>query len=259
MSDRERLIEAFSTGALVRPSPEHMGFLDVVRGVAAACGVAVPDGPHASWVADRLRDVDHVILLLADGLGIEALEAMPPGSWLRRHAVRSIHAPFPSTTTSAVTSIATGQYPATHAVTGWWVHIPTLQAPATVFAHDRATDGTSLDRLGIGIRELCPSPPIIPTMTRDAALLLPDDIVDSPFTCYMAGEAPRIGYASIEAAAAAVLARVSAAAGSTFTYWYTASPDREAHEHGPAGDRPVASALRLDAAVPWPRARSRGW
>lgn len=246
MSDRDRLIEAFQTGALVRPSPDHMGFLDVVRGIAHACGVTVPLTDHVRAVASHLQGVDHIILLLADGLGIEAIDAMPRSSWIRRHTLRSIHAPFPSTTTSAVTSIATAESPATHAVTGWWVHVPSIQAPATVFAHDRATDGAPLGRLGVGIRDLCPSPPMIPAMARDAALVQPADIVDSAYTCHMAGDAARLSYGSIEEAAEVILRRIMDASGPTFTYWYTSSPDREEHEHGAADTHSHHASERLD-------------
>lgn len=246
MSDRDRLLEAFATGTLIRPSSDHMGFQDVIRGVAHACGVPVPLTDHVRSIANHLTGVDHIILLLADGLGIESIDAMPRTSWLRRHTLRAIHAPYPSTTTSAVTSIATAQYPATHAVTGWWVHIPQLQAPATVFQHDRATDGMPLERLGIDIRDVCPAEPMIPTMTRDAALVQPVDIVDSTFTAYMAGSATRIGYGQVSGGAEVILRRIMDAPGPTFTYWYTASPDREEHEHGVQGDPSLRAAERLD-------------
>jgi hypothetical protein len=246
VSDRDRLIEAFEMGALVRPSPDHMAFIDVIRGVAHACGVTVPLNDHVRSIAAHLVGADHIILLLADGLGIESVDAMPRGSWIRQHTLRAIHAPFPSTTTSAVTSIATAQYPSTHAVTGWWVHVPSLQAPATVFAHDRATDGVSLDRLGVTVRDLCPAEPMLPLMTRNAALVLPADIIESPFTCYMAGTAERIGYGRLTEAAQIIARRIMDADGPTFTYWYTSSPDREAHEHGAAGAASRDASDRLD-------------
>lgn len=249
MSDRSDLLEAFARGALVRPSTDHMGFVDVVRAVVHASGVDVPLNEHSRSLAAHLREVRHLVFLLADGLGIDLVDRMPRQSWIRRHTQRAIHAPFPSTTTTAVTSIATAEHPSTHAVIGWWVHIPAIEAAATVFQHDRAVDGVSLDRLGVSVETLSPSTPVMPRMSRSAALVQPDGIIDSPYTTRMAGGCERIPYRSYDSAVDAILRRIDESEGPTFTYWYVASPDTEEHDVGVADDRVFRALGRLDQAV----------
>jgi predicted AlkP superfamily pyrophosphatase or phosphodiesterase len=246
LSDRTALLDAFARGTLVRPSTEHTCFVDVVRAVAHASGVPVDLNDHSRDLATHLRQVDHLVFFLADGLGINLVDQMPRGSWIRQHTLRAIHAPFPSTTTTAVTSLATAAYPAEHAVCGWWIHLPQVNGPVTVFAHDRAEDGHSLHALGIEADALCEAPPIIETMTRDAALVVPAGIADSPYTVRMAGSRPRIASRSYGEAAEAILQRVEQASGPTFTYWYTASPDTEAHDEGPRGQRVAQALEQLD-------------
>ena len=250
MSDLQRLLDAFDAGELIRPYAGAMTLVDVVRAIAHTCGV--PDvalSEAVRDVADRLGGADHIVLVLADGLGADLLDTMPRGSWLRRNTRREILAPYPSTTPVAVCSIATGEYPARHAITGWWTHLPAIEAAVTVFHHVRTADEVSLDALGVGIRELCPAEPLIPRMTRAATLVMPAAIVDSPFTRYMGGDAARLPYATHEEAAAGIAGRIADATGSTYTYWYTAVPDTLAHEFGPGDARVRRGIEDLDRAL----------
>ncbi|MCK9485723.1 MAG: alkaline phosphatase family protein [Dehalococcoidia bacterium] len=249
MSDRELLLQAFERGTLVRPSPTHMSFVDVVRALAHASGVEVPLNEHSRDLASHLRGVQHLVFLLADGMGINLVDRIPRNSWIRRNTRRSIHATFPSTTTTAVTSIATGEHPATHAVAGWWVHLPALRAPATVFLHDRAEDGKSLTDLGLGADDLSPSPPLLPRMTREVRLVVPEGIADSPYTMRMGGDCERIAYRTHGEAVEAIVRALGASAGPTFTYWYTPSPDAEEHDHGVEADRVFNALGDLDEAA----------
>lgn len=249
MPDRAALLDAFSRGALIRPSADQMDFVDVVRAIAFASGIECDLHEHSRDLAAQLRGADHVIFLLADGMGVDLVDRLPRNAWLRRHTRRVIQAPFPSTTTAAVTSFATGEYTAKHAVSGWWVHVPELGGPATVFNHDRARDGASLSDLGLGVPALCELPSILGAMKRDAALLVPGGIVDSPFTTHMSAGRPRRAYRTYSEAIQEILRRVEESEGPTFTYWYTPSPDSEAHDEGSAGDRVFEAVGTLNAAL----------
>jgi len=226
-----------------------MGFVDVVRAVAHASGVDCELTAHSRELANQLRATDHLIFLLADGMGIDLVDRLPRNSWIRRHTRRAILAPFPSTTTSAVTSFSTGEHTARHAVSGWWVHIDSIDGPATVFAHDRARDGMSLTNLGLDVVDLCRLPPILGAMTRDAELLVPMGIAESPFTTHMSAGRPRRSYRTYGDAIATIVDRVEGAEGQTFTYWYTPSPDSEAHDEGAGGDRVFHAMESLDATL----------
>lgn len=249
MSDRAALLDAFARGALVRPSADQMGFVDLVRAVAHASGVECALSEHSRDLSAQLRDAEHLIFLLADGMGIDFVDRLPRNSWIRRHTRRAIQAPFPTTTTTAVTSFSTGEHAAQHAVAGWWVHVPSLEGPATVFAHDRARDGKSLTDLGIGVSELCRVPPLLGAMTRDAELLVPAGIAESPFTTHMSAGRPRRSYRTYSDAVETIVDRVGTSEGSTFTYWYTPSPDSEAHDEGSGGDRVFHAIEALSATL----------
>ncbi|MFA7248044.1 MAG: alkaline phosphatase family protein [Dehalococcoidia bacterium] len=250
MPDLQRLIDGFDAGELVRPFSGSTSLIDVVRASAKACGVHdIPMNNSSRAIADHLKRAEHLVFVLADGLGIQFIDQLPRGSWLRRHTRRTIQATFPPTTPVALTTIATGDYPACHGITGWWTHLPSLCAPVTVFHNSRSTDDVSLDDLGVNVRELFPREPLLPRMQRDVALLMPANVVDTPFTRYMAGGKPCIGYTRPADASRKIAERIAQAAGPTFTYWYTPYPDSLAHEHGTHDDRVMGSVEDLDAAI----------
>ena len=249
MSDEDALLEAFERGNLVRPSVDHTSFVDVVRALMRAAGAPLELSEHSRDIATHLHGVDHIVFLLADGLGIEIVDRLPRRSWIRQHTRRAIHAPFPTTTTTAVTSIATADFTAQHAVGGWWVHLPEINGPATVFVNDRAVDGRPLRDLGIGVETVSPAPRVFGQLTSDAMLVMPSGIADSAYTEYMAGGRRRVGYRHYGDAVETILRHVDGASGPTFTYWYTASPDSEAHEEGAHSPRVDRSLEALDAAL----------
>lgn len=249
MPDRVALLDAFARGALVRPQADQLGFVDVVRAVAAASGVPAPIHEGARDLAAQLTEAEHLLFLLADGMGIDLVDRLPRNSWIRRHTRRVIQAPFPSTTTTAVTSFSTATYPNEHAVAGWWIHLRELEGPATVFAHDRARDGVSLHNLGVGADRISAAPPILGGMTRDVLVLVPAGIVDSPYTTHMSAGRARKAYRTYAEACDVILQRVRHAETPTFTYWYTPSPDSEAHDEGSAGERVFHAAEALNATL----------
>ena len=232
MPDRDRLLQAFAAGTLLRPNPTYMNVVDVMRGVAHSCGADVPLNDHSRAIASHLRDARHIILVLADGLGVEAVDRLSRNTWLHRRMLRAIRAPFPTTTPVAITSLATGQYPAQHAILGWWTHLPAVDAPVTVFAHERATDNRNLGQLNVTTETLLPAPLLFPQFKRDAALIMPANIIDSVFTRWMAGDAQRTGYQKPKDIVTATIERVRKAEVPTFTYVYTPMPDTIAHEAG---------------------------
>lgn len=247
MPDRAQLLEAFAAGSLLRPDANYMDVVDVVRGVAFACGAGVPLGDHARAIAGRLREARHIVLVLADGLGVDTVDRLARNTWLRRRMLRAIRAPFPATTPVAITSLATGEYPAQHAILGWWTHLPAIEAPVTVFAHQRAADGRDLRELGVAAETLLTAPLLLPRITRDSAVIMPSAIIDSVFTRWMSGTARRIAYHRQADLVTATVQRVRESAGPTFTYLYTPMPDTVAHEAGINSAAASAAVDTLDA------------
>jgi hypothetical protein len=94
-------------------------------------------------LAGLIPEVDTYVLALFDGLGTAQLEHARAGA-MRDALVRSIDAPFPSTTTVAMATVATGMYPATHGTIGHQMWIPDLGRVVNVLKW-RAPTGESVE------------------------------------------------------------------------------------------------------------------
>lgn len=82
-----------------------------------------PDGPP-SWLPRLVADAAQVVLLVLDGLGWEQLLARPNlAPTLCAMEGGAITSVAPTTTATALTSIATGLAPAEHGVVGYRVHV----------------------------------------------------------------------------------------------------------------------------------------
>ncbi len=80
------------------------------------------------------KDYRTVIVLLFDGLGMDAIEThLPPDAFLRRHLVKEISSVFPPTTTAATTTVLTGLPPAVHGWLGWSLYFEELSKNVDLF------------------------------------------------------------------------------------------------------------------------------
>lgn len=247
MSDVERLLAAFASGAFLRPSASEANLLDVVHAIASATGVPgpAPTG-HAAAIADRLAGAEHIVLVLADGLGMHFLDALPPDAWLRRHLARTVRAPFPSTTAVSITSVATGRWLTDHASPGWWAYIPGHDLIAVPLPYYRLADERPLEELGITVDEMFPMPSLVPQMRVAAQLVLPAAITDSIYSSYIGGSAARVGYDTLPEAVELIATRLADADGPTYTYWYSSRVDTLAHELGTTHERTTSAVRELD-------------
>lgn len=70
------------------------------------------------------QDHKNLIYLVVDGMGLKILaKHLPATDFLRRHVVQTLTSVFPSTTTSATTTILSAQYPAEHGWFAWAVNL----------------------------------------------------------------------------------------------------------------------------------------
>ncbi len=243
-SDLQQLVDAFDAGSLVRPVSGSVSLVDVARAVGHLNGADIQPSAHSPSLVDMIGEPDHLIFVLADGLGLSTLEHLPSDSFLRSHLAAEITTVFPSTTASALTTLATGEWSAQHAVTGWWTHLPEIDGAATVLQFTRRSDGIPLEQLGVLPERVFPAPAMAAGQSRDVLALLPDQIAASVYSTYLFGRDGARGYGRVEDAVEMAVSRVRRSAGRTSTYLYFPHVDSAAHQYGASHDA-VRQALRL--------------
>lgn len=250
MGDVSDLLEAFDQGTLLRPMAEALNLVDLSRAVARWAGAeGLPPSPGETRAAAFIGEAQHLVLLLADGMGMNVAELLPEQAFLRQHIATSMRTVFPSSTAVALTSLATTQWPAQHAVVGWWTHLPQIGAAATIVQFAARADRRSLADLGVSPQEAFPTPSALARFSRDTLALFPERIAEGRYTDYFRGGRPVWGYRSMTEAVDITLARVRRAEAPTFTYIYSNRIDDTAHAYGLARPEVRAALYDLDRSV----------
>ena len=230
MTDIKELRRFFSSGELVKPGSEP-GLTELMTSVAQLidANTLVPNENSV----DLGSTADHVIFVLADGLGSETLSRYAPdGGWLKSHLEQDLLAVFPSTTPVGITTVASGLPPIAHGINGWWVWLDSVTAPVTVFHNELAQTRQPLSEFYEADRELYSWKSIFESTTRSIFYLMPSDIVNSRFSDHAFTKGRKIGYERIKEVPGLIRQIVAGARVNGFTYFYTTHPDSIAHKKG---------------------------
>lgn len=247
MTDAARLLGKFERGEFLRPSADVPNIVDLGRALAWLAGAeGIESTPGRQRMAEMIGAADHLVFVLADGLGMDLLETLPPTAFLRARLAQVLRTVFPSTTAVALTSLATGEWPAQHGVTGWWTHLPEVGAAGALLPFVARRGGRSLTHLGVTAAQAFRLPSVLGRLARDTLAMFPAAIVDSISSTYFSGGRARRGYRTLADAADIVVARVGAADPPTYTYLYIPQLDTESHRHGVTHPRVRAALLDLD-------------
>ncbi len=172
---------------------------------------------------EPVRGAGQVVLLVLDGLGWEQLQdrrALAP--FLSAMAGRPIHTVVPSTTATALTSIATGLAPGEHGVVGYRIEVR-----GEVLNVLRWTTSTGDARRRVPPREIQPVPPFlggnVPVVSRA-------EFVGTGFTLAHLAGVRHVGWRMPSTLVTEV--RRLLAAGERFVYAYYDGVDKVAHEYG---------------------------
>ncbi len=246
----QRMLSLFESGALVRPDAAKPNTVDLARALFASAGTpAFEAEAGATRIGRFIAPSEHIVFVLADGLGMHLVQRLPQDSFLRRHLKLELDAVFPSSTAPALTSLATGLWPAAHALPTWFTFLPRHSLTATVLPYtDRATR-TGLARLGIEASSVFLASVAARFHRRDFKALHPIEIANSVYTRYVTGGPPAEAYQTLAGAVDLTCARIRKAKASTYTYIYYPVIDSNEHEFGAQSHQAWREVLRFDAEI----------
>jgi hypothetical protein len=233
MSDRARVEGWFRSGALLRPDANVPNTVDLARALASIAGAeGIELGKGAAAARDAIGENDHLVFALIDGLGMNLIESLPAGWFLREHVAMELRAVFPATTATALTALATGCWPGQHAATGWWTYLPERKLTSTILLFIERFGGRPLDEFGATIEEVYPQPSLMPSYTRATQALLPHGLTTTAFSRYVAGGTVVRGYDKLSDGVDRIIDRITSASGPTYTYFYYPTVDGLEHALG---------------------------
>jgi hypothetical protein len=228
-----QLKTAFEMGVLLQPSWRRLNLVDLVRGLAALAGVRdMEQGEGTRKLMEEIGPADHLIFVLVDGMGMNLVDRLPQRSFIKSRFRMEIQSLFPTTTAAALTTVATGEWPNKHAVTGWWTHLPEFGVTSTILPFvDRYTHRPLTER-GLTPEKVFPCPAYHPRMTHAPLSVLPAKLPNTLYSVYSRGGTPGIGYWAIDDAMNEIIKHVQQAKAPTYTYLYVPDVDSLSHIRG---------------------------
>ena len=254
MSDINDLLAAFESAELLRPSADTPNIVDLASAVGGLVGTSTATHtPGHDALADLIGPCDHLILVMADGLGMSAVRAMDLDSFIASHVATELLTVFPSSTPVVLASLATGRWPAEHGLPAWHVYLEEIDAVSTIIKYVRRSDDKDLSELGMAPSEAYTVPSLMESPKWDTASYLPKSLVGSAFSTYTSGISPHTGYEKLGDAVGAISDRVKRASSNTISHLYIPDVDYAAHSAGTSSPMAQGAAAGVDIALAWLR------
>lgn len=140
----------------------------------------------------------HVLLWIIDGLGYNYLRAHPGAAQLNRSLRGSVSSVYPPTTTSAITTLLTGDAPQQHGLTGWHMYFRELDTILAVLP-GRSRDGVfGRGAATVDMAALLGHVPFADRIGVAAGTVVPAAIARSGFNLAHLGRARLYGYEGLD-------------------------------------------------------------
>jgi hypothetical protein len=206
--------------------PDYLG--PNVRGIVPALLGPADWSALPSWFPEPIRHADQVVLLILDGLGWDQFQShaehLPVLNALQGRAITTV---APTTTATALSSIATGLTPGEHGLIGYRMLVKGEVINVLRWMGDHKEGQGGDRRRSLPPREIQPFQPF---MGVEVPVISPSELEGSAFTeAHLRGSRP-VGYRAQSAIAVEV--RRQLAAGERLVYAYYGSIDKTAHERG---------------------------
>ncbi|SEP75352.1 Type I phosphodiesterase / nucleotide pyrophosphatase [Ectothiorhodospira magna] len=200
----------------------------------------------------------HVVLVVVDGLGDQFLQTRP-APFLNGHRRTGIHAVFPTTTATGVTTFLTGDAPAQHGLTGWHIHFRELGAVMAVLPGKPRYGGSGYDQVAdLDVLNWLKHEVTFNRIPVVSALVSPNRIAHTPFNKAHKGQARLFPFRTLQSMVNRVEEVVKKRPDISYTYAYWSELDHLGHRYGPDAPLTRRHLETIDDALSVLAARLRG-
>lgn len=224
--------------------------------LAGLRGARLPQSPLAA-LSDLSAD-QHLILLVADGVGEAQIRRHLSGGLVDQHRRTTLQSVFPSTTATAVGTFMTGLSPARHALTGWTVWCREVAETLAVLPLARPGQPGPAPEAASWAQRIFHAAPLADQLQGPVIHLAPAWITDSLFNRHHGGRARCLPYPTLAAMFARLSQELVAAREPSLFYVYWPEFDTTAHIHGPEGEAAGTCLADFEAALSAFLGRHRG-
>ncbi len=236
-----------AAGRILHPTQSAENSVELFQALALLNGATrFERTPNVEKLMRLIGEVRHYVFVLVDGLGMMLQDRYPPGGFFAAHLAHTLYSVFPSTTTVALTSLATAEWPAQHGLPGWWTYFPRHdRVLAPIRWMERGTN-TAGEEFGMTVSPEIAAAPISGEFASRSAIVFPHDIRGGAYSSWAHGSSPARYYRRVGAIPRLVRSPIRHARDATHTYVYIPSVDALCHRAGVASDAVTEEVARVD-------------
>lgn len=191
----------------------------------------------------ELGSYDNIVFMLIDGLGVHNLRQYGENSAITQHLRGELTSVFPSTTSAAITTLATGLAPMQHGNTGWFMYLRELGAVTAILPFVPRSGGEKFSARGIKVGDIIDSQSIYQHLDRSSYIINKNFLVDSDFSLAVTEGAVRRGYENLDGFYQSIVDSVHASPEKKYVYAYWPDYDGLCHTYG-VGHKKTAKHFR---------------
>ena len=225
----------------------------MANAVVALCN-GINDGSDSATkeLVGAIGEYPHYLSVLVDGLGINQQSVFPKNGFFDIHLSRTIRSVFPSTTATALTSFASGVWPANHAITGWFTHLPDKNTTVIPLRAVERFSEKPIGRFDVSFNDIMRVPSVYPALRRSVGIYTYKAFRTGPFADWYRGGIRVTGYRNLQTAVKRVyrgIAKLIRRETPSFNYLYLSEVDHLSHIHGPQGPIVTQVITGIDSAL----------
>lgn len=191
-------------------------------------------GPYAEAAvlpAAGLAGREKIVLLVADGLGLDFLERHGAGGLLHRNLAGALTSVVPPTTATAIPAFLTGRAPLQHGFTGWFTWFREIGGVLAVLPFTPRHGGPPPPEDRVSPHKLSGTNTLFARIRAESHLVMPERIAHSIFNRDFQGPARLWAYETLDELFQE-LDQALARPGPSYTYAYWPEYDAIAHAKG---------------------------
>jgi len=206
-------------------------FLDIANAVYYKTGGEVELNEESKRIYEVLKNRKKTVFILIDGMGKLVLDSLLPDSFLNKSVNEVATTIFPSTTSVVLTTLATGEYPATHAVNGWFNYIE--ETDESIISLPFINRFNSKEKVKINLTDLFYLDTRMQKIPSRVSMIAPSNIVNSEYSMWSRGNTKGYGYRTIKGAFQTLSKLISKDNEKEYIYLYIDDFDTICHRFGP--------------------------
>lgn len=208
-----------------------MDFLDVANAVYYTAGYEVELNEEAKKINDLFKKRNKTVFILIDGMGALVLNNLLPESFLNENVKEVATTIFPSTTSVVLTALATGKYPTTHAVNGWFSYIEETNESIAALPFVDRFDVKS--EVKINFKDVFYLDSIMSKLPGRVSMIASSEIINSEYSVWSRGNTKGYGYRTLKGAFQTLARLLTKDNEKEYIYLYIDDFDSTCHKYGP--------------------------